>query len=958
MTDLTRPVVVPIVEIIEALVDLARDGLSELEQSEIDRILVELTADTASLVSASNHEEFCDALKRWGEDFAELATVLFGGVVAIGADVSLFAIAQILRAKFPRLAAVLSVAGVIVDHPTIGSTIDREALQEFLVNPPGLINENFWDELFAADDIEGTGRLPAMLLALLLLAPDTVSAMRRGELRVAALAPPPVADPLSPWGQLRGNSLAWIPITFPLRAGEDGRLVLEEFPDLGNDIQPGVAMSVLIRSQRRLDAGRTVTDFEIWMQPSIDADTHELRTGSGVVVRLEPGVRAGFGYDGGNGVWNAAVRPRNGQPTNEASLLIRPESEEGQLGLNFGPPYDTRIMIGDISAELRLRELDEPSVELIGRVDDFALILTNRWFRSIGFGGSTLREGLRFDLDLALRVAEGVGFAFAAEGGLATRFHIGKQLGPKNFHLKLHSLGLFVPIRASQDHFDTRAEIRAHWSATVGPVALVMDGAGGWVGWWADEPGGDKECIGLLPPTGVGLQLALPGVTAGGFLDFTGGPNDRFGGVLSVSIGPPKEGAAPFSVTAFGVHELLGDPAATDRNRSFVIVMGVTFFPGWPLGWGLTLIGVGGLYGWRRRADTDVLRERLTSGAVGNVLFADDPIRNAPVLLGDINAIFPPSADIDVLGLTLRLGWLQLNRDYLVKLAIGLIFEYPHPIGVPLKVIVLGSATAKVPRFSSVLEIVIDVIGIVDMMNRTFEMDATIRKGKLLKVFTLSGDAAVRASWGHRPYLMATLGGFHEDFHPEPAVFPGLAKIRLALDKNILPKGVKVNGTAYLAITTNTIQFGAELDAQIKLRGWSINGKVGGDVLVRLPFFFDIEIRGQVSVRYRGFTLASLTLTGALSGPRPTILRGEVCFEVLWSEWCFSESWQLSNSNLPSGEIVQSLVPLVALELALATNLRILGESDEQVLLEPRDNSERQAFAPRGTLVWEQNAFR
>ena len=32
-----------------------------------------------------------------------------------------------------------------------------------------------------------------------------------------------------------------------------------------------------------------------------------------------------------------------------------------------------------------------------------------------------------------------------------------------------------------------------------------MDGAGGWVGWWADEPGGDKECIGLLPPTGVGL---------------------------------------------------------------------------------------------------------------------------------------------------------------------------------------------------------------------------------------------------------------------------------------------------------------------------------------------------------------------------------------------------------------------------------------------------------------------
>ena len=59
---------------------------------------------------------------------------------------------------------------------------------------------------------------------------------------------------------------------------------------------------------------------------------------------------------------------------------------------------------------------------------------------------------------------------------------------------------------------------------------------------------------------------------------------------------------------------------------------------------GIFWIGVGGIFGIDRRADTDALRERLTAGAVGNLLFADDPIRNAPMLLGDLAALFPAKA--------------------------------------------------------------------------------------------------------------------------------------------------------------------------------------------------------------------------------------------------------------------------------------------------------------------------
>ena len=501
------------------------------------------------------------------------------------------------------------------------------------------------------------------------------------------------------------------------------------------------------------------------------------------------------------------MRARAGEPVNEAALTLGRETPGGAPDLLLGPPYDTRVVVQNLSAELHLRESGEPHVEVVGKVEGFGIVLTNRWLRSLGEANTSLREGLRFDLDLTASIADGAGFNLAADGALSFRWHIDKSVGLKVLSVKLHSILVVVPVHATQDQFDVRVEGRAHISATIGPVTMVLDGAGGWVGWWADDPGGDKQCAGLLPPTGAGLELDLPGVTAGGFLDFTGGPTDRYGGVVTVAIGPPK-GTSGFSVTGFGLHELTGAPTDTDRKTSIIVVLGATFRPGVQLGWGLSLQGVGGIVGINRRADTDALRERLTSGAVGNILFADDPIRNAPVLLGDLAAIFPASAGTYVVGITCQLGWISVLDDSFVKLAVGVIVELPGPT----KVVILGSARVQVPRFDSILSLQIDVVGVADLVHHTFEIDATILRGKLLKIFTITGDAALRSSWGADPYLMATLGGFHPDFHPEPAVFPKLARLRFAIDKSLLPKAVSLAGEGYLAVTTNTLQFGVELD--------------------------------------------------------------------------------------------------------------------------------------------------
>ena len=126
-----------------------------------------------------------------------------------------------------------------------------------------------------------------------------------------------------------------------------------------------------------------------------------------------------------------------------------------------------------------------------------------------------------------------------------------------------------------------------HASIRMGPLIIVVDGAGAWGGYWPDVLA-PTPYAGLIAPHGIGLELVLPMVTGGGFLDYTGGPNERYGGLLHLKI-------APLEVVAFGVHELLGPPEQKDRKTSVVMVIGVRFTPGVQLGFGLTLRGVGGI---------------------------------------------------------------------------------------------------------------------------------------------------------------------------------------------------------------------------------------------------------------------------------------------------------------------------------------------------------------------------
>lgn len=65
----------------------------------------------------------------------------------------------------------------------------------------------------------------------------------------------------------------------------------------------------------------------------------------------------------------------------------------------------------------------------------------------------------------------------------------------------------------------------------------------------------------------------------------------------------------------------------------------------------------------------------------------------------------------------------------------------------------------------------VDIVGTVDFERAEASVDASLRDSRIA-AFALTGDLAMRASWGERPSFVLAAGGFHPRFQPPPD-FPG-----------------------------------------------------------------------------------------------------------------------------------------------------------------------------------------
>jgi uncharacterized protein DUF6603 len=919
-----------------------------------------LLARAREVTDAADPAAWASALEGWAGAWQDLARDAFGG-----SDPGSSMLVRVLQERTPRIAAFLALTGVIVTPVQGPASIDWPRLQELLTDPGTVVNEDLWDAILGDAGLPGTGYLPAVIVALLILFPQTLLALVHGGLQIAPLAPPATDGP-GPWRDFRTASANWISFTLPLPdpAKPAGQQVPRTIYDLVADLDPQLSATIALRSDRRILMGRSVTDFEMWLVLALQQDKWEHDFGDHWVLRVTPGLSAGFGHsdDGWHGAFRAFATqplPATLGPDDPVAVTFSREDPAGAPDVALGPPYDTRLIINDLGAYLKLRE-NHPIVEVGIYVHQLSAVLTNRWWRTFGATNTTFGEGIRFDLDLDVAYVEGKGLLLNLQSGLQVTFDLDwtplgdrppavnsgqSKPADKPFDLTIHSITLGAPIQATQDDFNIRAEIRIHASLRIGPVTGVIDGVGGWVGWWTEGMPPQRDHIGFLPPTGVGLQLQLTGVAGGGFLDFTGGPDDKFAGLLYLRI-------QAFEVTAFGIHQLTGQPSDAQRRTSFVMVIGIRFSPGIQLGYGFAITGFGGLVGINRRSDTDALRERLTSGAAGNVLFAEDPVRNAPDILDDLDALFPAADGVYVFGPTIQISWLSVGTGKLVRFDVGLFIEFPGPS----KIVLLGSVRASLPgdTDNKIFFIRIDLVGVLDFNKKVLEFDATLISSHVFEVFVVTGDAAFRASWGDKPYMMLSIGGFYPGFNPEPAVFPELTRVALTQKKSFA--SLFLRGEAYFAATTNTLQFGARIEAGVHLGPLNAVGFVSLDALLQfVPFHFEVDFAAGFQVRWNELSLGEVTISGTIAGPGPVTLSAKFSVGLLFWSIDWSDSWTLGSAPVPAPPPVGSVVQKMQAELGEPSNLSADGGSDPHAAQQLRGSPAGVVVSPLGNLVWTQN---
>ena len=168
------------------------------------------------------------------------------------------------------------------------------------------------------------------------------------------------------------------------------------------------------------------------------------------------------------------------------------------------------------------------------------------------------------------------------------------------------------------------------------------------------------------------------------------------------------------------------------------------FLPPIQLSFGFSLDRVGGIVGVNRRADTDALRAAVRTGAAGDVLFAVRPPASPLALVSAADRLFPANRGTHLVGPSLKLSWLSFGpRAASLGLDLGVIVEIPTG-----KVVILGVARASIPGLPFVLNLRLDVLGIIDPVEQLVSIDASLVDSHVLGIFEVYGDAAMRFSWG------------------------------------------------------------------------------------------------------------------------------------------------------------------------------------------------------------------
>ncbi|HWY96122.1 MAG TPA: DUF6603 domain-containing protein [Steroidobacteraceae bacterium] len=485
-------------------------------------------------------------------------------------------------------------------------------------------------------------------------------------------------------------------------------------------------------------------------------------------------------------------------------------------------------------------------------------------------------DGVTAGFDFGLGWTAERGFYFSGGSGLEVRLPIHIELGP----VALEALTVVAKLEPRKFPISFGADIRA----ALGPIVAVVENMGvtATLSFPSDNSGNlgpFQFDLGFKPPDGVGLVVDAAGVTGGGFLRHDDAKHE-YSGVLQLQF-------IDLALQAFG---LITTQVAGGAGYSLLALVDAEF-PPVQLGWGFTLNGVGGLLAVHRTASTDALHAALKAGQLSTILFPKNAITNAPAILAQLDALFPTAPGRFLFGPMALIGW---GTPTVLTASVAVVVELPEPV----RVILLARIEARLPDPSAPLvRINMDALGILDLGKGELSFDAVLFDSRLV-IYTLSGAMALRASWATQREFVLAIGGFHPRFAP-PAGFPTLQRMTIDMPSGIV---TKLRLSAYLALTSNSIQIGANLDAFIGVSGFGLSGHLGFDALLqRHPFHFEADISGSVALTAGGDDLASVSLDATLTGPAPYNIAGKFKVHVVFFDVhvSFNHSWGEDAPSLP-----------------------------------------------------------
>jgi len=647
----------------------------------------------------------------------------------------------------------------------------------------------------------------------------------------------------------------------------------------------------------------------------------------GILIRIRPNqpVSLNTGVFGGGGGSAAAF-----------SITLQDHGEGGAKQVLLGTEGASRLEFGTLALTVGFRtDTQTSSFYTEAALNDAALVITPGGDAD-GFLAKLLPENLSVDASITVGLDSKLGVYFSGSAGLEIEIPAHISLGP------IEIMSATISIKASGNSIPV--ELGATIQGNLGPLQAVVQNVGLSVPLTFPKSGGNLGPVNaglkFKPPNGVGLTVNAGVVVGGGFL-YIDPDRGEYAGALQLEI------ADFLSVAAIG----LISTKMPDGSRGFSLLIIITadFGSGIQLSFGFTLLAVGGLLGLNRTMLFQPLMDGVRTGSIQSIMFPQDVVANAPRIISDLKAIFPPQDGIFLIGPMAKIGW---GTPTLISLSLGVIIEIP-----PGDVAILGILKMALPADDlAILVLQVNFAGALEFDKQRFYFYASLFDSHILFI-TITGSMGVLFAYGDNANFVLSVGGFHPQFSPPPLPFP--APERIAIDL-INESFARIHADGYFAVTTNTVQFGTHASYFFGFSACSVEGSSGFDALIQFsPFHFIAEISTEFSVKVFGLGVYGVGIDVQLSGPAPWHVHGtaSLSFFFFSIDIGIDFTWGDSpNTTLPP----VAVMPILSGELEKKTNWKAIPPSNTKQLVALRQLDPTEAsmvLHPAGTLQVSQRSI-